>query len=286
MRLEAAGGSDVGLKRAHNEDAILLAPERALFCVADGMGGHLAGEIASGLAVSEISAHFEESNLEPAGEPENVPKGTTEAAPAAEPEAASDEIIRRDLSEERLVAAICRANAAIHRESRGRIATRGMGTTIVALHIAHDRAFIAHVGDSRAYHLESGTRQLTQLTEDHSLLNDYLKAHPLDEEEIARFPHKNVIVRALGMHEEVAIDVTRREPREGDLFLLCSDGLSGLLSRDELLGILCSEASLERARDRLIEAAKAAGGNDNISVVLVRCLKLIEDPPCPAASTM
>jgi serine/threonine protein phosphatase PrpC len=122
------------------------------------------------------------------------------------------------------------------------------------------------VGDSRVYLLREGT--LSLLTEDHSLLNDYIKAKRLTPEEIERFPHKNVIVRALGMREDVEVDTRREIPRRGDLFLLCSDGLSGMLSDDQIAEILKHRTDVDQACTRLIAAANAAGGIDNVTVVL------------------
>ena len=143
-----------------------------------------------------------------------------------------------------------------------------MGTTIVTVHFANSTAYVGHVGDSRVYFFREGA--LKQVTEDHSLLNDYLKAKKLTPEEIENFPHKNVIVRALGMKESVVVDVSRIEPKEGDIFLLCSDGLSGMVTDQQMQEVLGRTAELEKACSQLIDLANAAGGNDNVTCVLAR----------------
>jgi PPM family protein phosphatase len=145
-----------------------------------------------------------------------------------------------------------------------------MGTTLVSAHFTPSAVYVGHVGDSRVYLFRAG--QLKQLTEDHSLLNDYLKAKKLTPEEIENFPHKNVIVRALGMKDTVQVDVARVEPQDGDLFLLCSDGLSGMVSDAQIQATLQRTADLEKACAQLIEQANAAGGTDNITCVLARYL--------------
>jgi protein phosphatase len=124
------------------------------------------------------------------------------------------------------------------------------------------------VGDSRVYFFRQGV--LRQVTEDHSLLNDYLKAKKLSPEEIENFPHKNVIVRALGMKESVVVDVARIEPKEGDILLLCSDGLSGMVTDEQMQDVLSKTSELEKACSQLIDLANAAGGNDNVTCVLMR----------------
>jgi serine/threonine protein phosphatase PrpC len=145
---------------------------------------------------------------------------------------------------------------------------RGMGTTLVTMFFGKDGAYFGHVGDSRGYCIRNGVA--TQVTEDHSLLNDYLKIHKLTQQEIDNFPHKNVIVRALGMKQTVQVDVKRLEPKPGDIFLLCSDGLSGMVP-DQLIGEIVGAANgdLEKAVQDLIAAANKNGGTDNVTVVLV-----------------
>ena len=143
-----------------------------------------------------------------------------------------------------------------------------MGTTIVSLFAVEDGVYLAHVGDSRVYRLREGN--LEQLTEDHSLLNDYIKMKRLTAEEIANFPHKNVIVRALGMKDTVKVDTRFEQPKKDDVYMLCSDGLSGPVSDAEALEIAVGAPDLKTAAARLIERANANGGPDNITVVLCR----------------
>jgi protein phosphatase len=175
----------------------------------------------------------------------------------------------RNYDENRLATGIKLANARIYEAASGDPNYRGMGTTIVTVHFAESSIYVGHVGDSRVYRFRDGKLEL--VTEDHSLLNDYLKAKKLTPEEIDAFPHKNVIVRALGMKDTVQVDVGRFEPHDGDVFLLCSDGLSGMVADAEMEQLLRETADLEEACTRLIERANAAGGNDNVTCILARC---------------
>ena len=143
-----------------------------------------------------------------------------------------------------------------------------MGTTIVSCFYTGHEICVAHVGDSRLYLVRNGA--IKQLTEDHSLLNDYIKAKKLTPEEIENFPHKNVIVRALGMKDTVQVDVNRLDPKVGDYYLLCSDGLSGMISDEEIRDITLQSGDLETACESLVNAANAAGGTDNITVTIVQ----------------
>jgi len=253
MRIEVAGRSHVGMKRNHNEDAFLVLADEHLYCVADGMGGHASGEIASRIAIEELEDFYRRSSKDAdLTWPFKMDRG-------------------RNYEENRLATGIKLANARIYEAASTEANYRGMGTTIVALHFAEDGVYIGHVGDSRAYYLRDGA--LRQLTEDHSLLNDYLKAKKLTAEEIDAFPHKNVIVRALGMKDTVQVDIERFDVRDGDLFLLCSDGLSGMVHDDALMAAVTESADLEAICTKLIEMANAAGGNDNITCILVRYFK-------------
>jgi len=250
MRIEVAGTTHVGMKRNHNEDSYLLLPEENLFCVADGMGGHSSGEIASKIAVEELAEFFRmTSRDEDATWPFKMDKA-------------------RNYDENRLATAIKLANMRIFERACTETKYKGMGTTIVTVHFAAGQAYVGHVGDSRVYFFRNG--QLQQITEDHSLLNDYLKAKKLTPEEIEAFPHKNVIVRALGMKDNVQVDVSRFEPQEGDIFLLCSDGLSGMVTDPQMQDILANTHQLEVACSQLIDLANAAGGNDNVTCILTR----------------
>lgn len=250
MRIEVAGTTHVGMKRNHNEDCYLLLPEESLFCVADGMGGHSSGEIASKIAIDEIADFFRVTGRDQeATWPYKMDKS-------------------RNYDENRVATGIKLANMRIFERASADAKYRGMGTTIVTVHYTPHAVYVAHVGDSRVYIYRAG--QLRQVTEDHSLLNDYLKAKKLTPEEIEAFPHKNVIVRALGMKDTVQVDMNRFEPQEGDVFLLCSDGLSGMVSDAILQDTLARQPSLDTACNQLIEAANEAGGNDNVTCILTR----------------
>ena len=240
------------MKRVHNEDAMQIAEPLGLFCVADGMGGHSSGEVASAMAVSEISGFFERT--------ENDRDATW---PYKE-----DRALNYD--ENRLVTAIKLANLRIYEASTTDPKSRGMGTTIVAALFAPSQTVVAHVGDSRVYQFVQAEKKLVQLTEDHSLLNDYLRAKSLKPEEVANFPHKNVITRALGIKDAVQVDVARPRLAPGDILLLCCDGLSGMVPELTMAQILSEQADLDNAAGQLVDAANTAGGVDNITVILVR----------------
>jgi protein phosphatase len=253
MRLSHAGTSDVGRKRTHNEDAWLLLPEESLFCVADGMGGHASGEVAARIAVEEMAELFRTTGRD---EEATWPYKMDPA---------------RGYDENRLLTGVKLANLRIFERAASDARLRGMGTTLVAASFpkAGGTLLVGHVGDSRAYLLRGGT--LRQLTEDHSLLNDYRKSRALTPEEIAAFPHKNVIVRALGMKDEVEVDLVRERVGDGDVVLLCSDGLSGMVPDARIAEILRSHPrDPRRAAQALVDAANDAGGQDNVTCVLVQ----------------
>lgn len=250
FRIEVAGQTDVGRKRAHNEDSFAIYAEHGLYMVADGMGGHASGEVASRMAIETMRDFFAAT----AGDPEKTWPYKMDRSKGYE--------------ENRLITGIKLSNLRIYQNAKENPKQRGMGTTIVALFAVEDGLYIAHVGDSRVYRIRRGT--MTQLTEDHSLLNDYKKMKKLSNEEIEAFPHKNVIVRALGMKETVKVDTRFETPEPDDIILLCSDGLAGPVSDEEILDIVTSSPNLPTATERLIEAANENGGPDNITAVLTR----------------
>jgi serine/threonine protein phosphatase PrpC len=250
MKIRYAGSTHVGMKRPHNEDNFFLLAEENLYMVADGMGGHASGEVASQIAVESVANFFIDTS-----------RDSDVTWPYKEDKACS-------YNENRLTNGIKLANRRIFETAKSDSRYRGMGTTIVSLMASKDGAMLAHVGDSRVYRIRES--KIEQLTEDHSLLNDYLKVHKLTPEEIKAFPHKNVIVRALGMKETVIVDVKHIDPKEGDKFILCSDGLSGMITDDNILETVQSAGNqLEKACQDLIQRANEAGGHDNITVVLV-----------------
>ena len=250
MKLRYAGTTHVGMKRSHNEDSFIIVPTECLYAVADGMGGHACGEVASRMSVETMSEFFQIT-------------------------ADDDEVtwpckVNHSISyhTNRLVAAIKLANLRIHEKAQSDSRYKGMGTTIVGAVFHDEEISVAHVGDSRLYRLRDGA--LVQMTEDHSLLNDYKKMTQLTEEEERNFPHKNIIVRALGMKDTVDVDVYSERPRPGDIYLLCSDGLSGEVTDDEMREIILdAEGDLELACRLLIESACDHGGKDNVTAVIV-----------------
>ncbi len=253
LRIEVAGQTDVGRKRNHNEDNFAILAEYGLYVVADGMGGHASGEIASKMAVDTLQEFF--------------------AATADDPERTWPYKMDRNKNyeENRLVTGIKLCNLRIYEQAQRNAKQRGMGTTLVALFAVEDGIYVAHVGDSRVYRIREGA--IEQLTEDHSLLNDYKKMKRLTEEEIANFPHKNVIVRALGMKDTVKVDTRFEAPRAGDTVVLCSDGLSGPVTDPDILKIVLDSPDLPTASNRLIEAANENGGPDNVTCVLARWIE-------------
>ena len=250
MRVRFAGESNVGMKRAHNEDSFYLPETERLAIVADGMGGHASGEVASRMAVETISGFF---------------KATQEEQQLTWP-FKMDKGHRYDIN--RMVTAIKLANLKIHEQAQKDPRCHGMGTTVVSALFVDDALVVGHVGDSRLYRRRDGVFE--QVTEDHSLLNDYIKMKHLSPDEIAAFPHKNVIVRALGMKDTVQVDVHVDAPRLGDVYLICSDGLSGMIKDEEMAEIAMSDRDLDVVCERLISTANKNGGLDNITVVAVR----------------
>jgi PPM family protein phosphatase len=250
MRVRFAGESNVGMKRAHNEDSFYLPETERLAIVADGMGGHASGEVASRMAVETISGFF---------------KATQEEQQLTWP-FKMDSGHRYDIN--RMVTAIKLANLKIHEQAQKDPRCHGMGTTVVSTLFLDKALIVGHVGDSRLYRRREGV--LEQITEDHSLLNDYIKMKNLSPEEIASFPHKNVIVRALGMKESVQVDVHVDTPRLGDVYILCSDGLSGMVKDPEISELAVAERDLDVICERMISTANKNGGLDNITVVAVR----------------
>lgn len=252
MRIKYAAKTDVGIKRTHNEDYFSLIEDEQLFMVADGMGGHASGEVASKLAADVMHEFFGRSKDEDATWPYKMDRNLSYV-------------------ENRLAVGIKMANQRIFEAANANPRYKGMGTTIVANQIVGDRIYIAHVGDSRCYRVRQAG--ITQMTRDHSLLEDYKDAKPdMSEDEQKRFPHKNVITRALGMRETVQVDVTGHDIKDGDTYLLCSDGLSGMVDDKSLLAVVQGASdNLEQAVSQLVEAANKGGGTDNITVLALHC---------------
>ena len=224
--------SDTGRQRRANEDHFYA--RAPLFVVADGMGGAQAGEVASGLAAETFAA-----GLPDEGSPQ-----------------------------ERLQARVLEANRRIHELSRADRDRAGMGTTLTAAYVDGDEVALAHVGDSRAYLLREG--ELTQLTRDHTLVEELVRRGRLTEEEAAEHPQRSIITRALGPEPDVEVDTLTQPVRDKDVLLLCSDGLTSMVSEADVADILRSTDNLADAGRALVKAANDAGGRDNITVVLVR----------------
>jgi serine/threonine protein phosphatase PrpC len=251
MRAIAVGLTDVGLQREHNEDSFVVLKEFDLFVVADGMGGHRAGDVASKLATETISEFFRSTANEDVTWPFHFDTNLSE-------------------EENRLLTGIRVANRQIFERSTRSREFHGMGTTVVGAMYSprKNRMYIGHVGDSRCYRVRDGKIQL--LTRDHSLFNDYVLAMPdLTEEQRRELP-KNVITRALGMQDQVMVDLQHDESKPGDTYVLCSDGLSGMIQDDEIERIVAASTDIREACRKLIEIANDHGGEDNITAVLIR----------------
>jgi PPM family protein phosphatase len=259
MRAIAAGASDVGLQREHNEDSYVVLKEYDLFVVADGMGGHRAGDVASKLATDTISEFFKSTANDDVTWPFHFDTNLSE-------------------EENRLLTGIRVANRQIFERSTRSREYHGMGTTVVGAMFSSrkGRMYIGHVGDSRCYRVREGQIQL--LTRDHSLINDYLLAMPdLTEEQRSELP-KNVITRALGMQDQVVVDLQHDEPTPGDVYVLCSDGLSGMVQDDEIQKIVVSHPDIRDACAKLIARANEHGGEDNVTAVLIKIEEQQEAP--------
>jgi len=254
MRLgDSAGRTDAGRVRRRNEDSFVLDPP--IFAVADGMGGAQAGEVASRLAAAAFREYHDADRLEPA---------------------------------ERVEAIIQEANRRIYERARTDAEASGMGTTVTAAILTNGRVSIGHVGDSRAYRIRNG--ELAQLTEDHSLVADLMRSGRLTPEEADAHPQRSVITRALGTDAEVDVDKVTVDVEPGDLFLLCSDGLTTMVPEEEILRIAQEAGTLDEIARGLVRAANSGGGEDNITVVLFRVVgdeaieeTLVAEPPPDAA---
>jgi PPM family protein phosphatase len=239
VHITSAGRSDVGVIRAGNEDNYVVVPERGIFVVADGMGGHAAGEVASEMAVAYMTREL--------GSLGHL----------------ADEQVA-----ERMRGAIRAANAAIFQRTLTEIDKRGMGTTVTALALYGARFLVGQVGDSRAYLLRDGA--LTQITKDHSYVQEQVDAGYLTPEQARSHPYSNVITRCVGANSEVVPDVYAGAIKPRDLFLLASDGLTGMLEDSELAKVLLADRTLQEKVDDLINEANRHGGLDNITAIVVR----------------
>jgi serine/threonine protein phosphatase PrpC len=250
MQLQAFGLTHVGRQRQHNEDSYLVEGEARLFLVADGMGGHAAGEIASRIAVDSISEFIVHTKEDDGTWPH-----------------AYDEHYTRTTN--RLMAALRMANTRVLEAMRKDAKLRGMGTTVVACMAGDGKISVAHVGDSRAYMIRNG--KISRITNDHSWVYEQVQAGMLTEAEAEKHPLRNVITRALGGALSVNPDASEIDSRPGDVYLLCSDGLTGMVPEEEILKLVTENADdLEKACQQLIDTANARGGLDNVTAILVK----------------
>jgi serine/threonine protein phosphatase PrpC len=244
MKITAFGLTDVGRRRESNEDDFLLEPSRGVYAVADGMGGHAAGEIASRLAIETLHEVLERKD--------------TESEPMSVEDAA-----------EWLRGAVVEANRRICDSIRLHEERRGMGTTVVALVHSGQDAVVGHVGDSRLYLLRG--KELVRMTSDHSWVNEQVKLGLMNDDTAQRHPMRNIVTRALGSRPDVLVDLTSIEVRPGDVFLLCSDGLNTMLSDEQIHATLMGHRqNPETACRALVEEANRHGGEDNVTVVVAR----------------
>ncbi|UWZ81727.1 Stp1/IreP family PP2C-type Ser/Thr phosphatase [Occallatibacter riparius] len=239
LHYAAAAASDRGRKRANNQDAFGFSIEHGVYVVCDGMGGAAGGEVASSIAVDEVLQALTERDREA-----QVPK----------------------LAED----AVCAANTAVYSRAQRNSNLSGMGTTLVALVVEQAQVWVVNVGDSRCYRLREG--KLEQLTLDHSLVEEQVRLGRMTPHEALRSPLRNVITRAVGTQNGVTPDCFQFEAQTGDLFLLCSDGLTREVSDSAIQELLAGDQPLQERANRLIEAANKAGGRDNITCILVQAM--------------
>ncbi len=242
--------SDIGRIRHHNEDCFHADPATGLFLVCDGMGGHRAGEVASSRTVTLIPQHLAAATADP----------TLPLVGSIRPEWSA--------ATNRLASAVRLANHRVHQEAAHHPAYAGMGTTVVAAWLTESMVSIAHVGDSRLYLIRDQAIRL--LTQDHSLVHEQVRSGLLTDAEAMRAAHKHVLTRAIGVHSVVDVELGEVPLLNGDLFLLCSDGLTAGVTADTILQVLLESSNLQAVSNRLIALSNDAGGSDNTTVVVVK----------------
>ena len=235
------GKTDPGMVRANNEDSIITRPDLGLAVLADGMGGHLAGEVASAMAIDLVNQFFENAAQR------------------------SGKLNYSDVVSD----SITLANSAIFELSQNKPECAGMGSTVVVTFFENSKVYVGHVGDSRLYRLRDG--KLQQITEDHSLVQELVSRGLLSKDEAIESTNKNLVTRALGIEAGVQIDLNEDAWINGDIYLLCSDGLSDVLRDSQIEEILAANMeNLEHAIDQLIKTVNENGGPDNVSIILVQ----------------
>ncbi len=233
--MKAVGNSVIGMRRTNNEDAIYINEQKNLYLVADGMGGCNAGEVASSTAISAFVEAME-----------NAENGETL---------------------DKMMSAIAQCNKKVYQKSRENVEFLDMGTTLVAVTIENEKMFIVHVGDSRVYLFRENNLQ--QITTDHSYVMELVKIGSITREEAEVHPKRNIITRAIGIREEVEADTVIEDVKQGDKILLCTDGLSNMVSKGEMTKILIEQCSTEEKVKKLVVLANEKGGLDNISLILI-----------------
>jgi PPM family protein phosphatase len=249
LTIAASGLTDVGQRRDHNEDAFIVDPDLKLFVVADGMGGHAGGGTASRLAVETIRDAVKRARDR---DPTLFGSGT------GVEDSALPDVLRE---------AVEAAGARIFQTAQAEPDLQGMGTTVTAALVEGAAAFVAHVGDSRCYLVRDG--RIYQVSEDHSLVNEQLKAGAISAEEAKHSRFKNIITRSVGFEQQVQVDLMGVELQENDALVICCDGLSNLVDDPEILQVV-DETPVDDAPARLIALANARGGDDNITVIVIR----------------
>ena len=243
MHLHYSAVSDKGMRRSENQDNLILVPELSLFGVADGMGGHQGGQVASTIARDAISDYFKTLSL------------TNSVHPL-----------------ERIQKSILSANSKIQEKAQQETHLSGMGTTTTLLFYQDKSLWLGHVGDSRCYLFRN--QQYWQLTRDHSLVQEKLRAGLITREQLKTDKMRNVITRSVGFEPQVEIDIYTIHPKVGDVFILCSDGLSTMIEDEEIFSTLhktlFEEKKPDQAAQTLVDLANARGGEDNVSVVVIR----------------
>jgi len=248
--IDMASATHTGMVRAHNEDSIGTDGNVGLAVLADGMGGYNAGEVASGIAVALITKETRDTVLR---------------IPPYEVDGDTGELMATKI----LRTVIAKANASIYQAANSQPQYAGMGTTLVVALLCDDRISVAHIGDSRLYRLRDG--DLAQLTRDHSLLQEQIDSGMITKDMARRSQNKNLVTRAVGIEPDVEADVNTFDVQEGDMFLLCSDGLNDMVEDEDIhlaLASLCTNLPL--AANQLVQMANDNGGRDNISVILIR----------------
>ncbi len=247
MRILSAGLTDIGRKRDNNEDIFYNDDHVGIYIVADGMGGHRAGEVASSTVVSSIKDYMEAFHTSPVAQEASG----SNMSPAATAVCHSIEL----------------ANRVVYQLSQDQGTYKGMGSTAAVAYLYQDTLVTANVGDSRIYLIRKET--IEQLTHDHTLLAEQMRKNPDWDPNTASIPMKHILLRAVGIHETVETDVYEIQPLPGDLVLMCSDGLTDMLSDEEIHRVVLEGGSLEEICSRLVDDANERGGSDNITVVIV-----------------